>query len=606
MRLARIPNASGPGRAYQNVFGGLNENVSARDGEIAAMENMSSDRWPLLSPRPRRYRVRTLEGPNGLAAKDALCWVDGTAFYYDGVKRGDVSDGEKRFCFLNRWVVIWPDKLCYNTETGQFGPLEAALSVDGEVRRAIFTSAPAPGGISSQSNCLVLDSTTVQGVFRAGDAVTISGCGKHPENDLTLVVREVLGSALYFYDNSFTLDLVACYTAGAEGLPAGAYNFEYRGRYYNFLLDAAMTAGDTLTYTGGDTLVLRRGGADTEREVEIGAYGDTWLTFELTERTYAEAVPVTVSRRVPDVEFLCECDNRLWGVMGQTVCCSALGDPRVWYNFDGTATSAWSVEVGSGGAFTGMCAYAGYPLLFKEDHIYRVYGTKPQNFQLMDTETLGCEAGSDRSFAVVGQTLYYKSRAGFAAYAGGVPRLIDGPLGTARRHTAVAGSDGRKYYVSVSDDAGRSLYVYDTVTGVWHREDATDALAFAWCGGELYMLVSDGGLWQIGRVRTPLGTPEEEIRSMAEFADFVDATFERRSVVHLYLRVQAEGELRLLVSYDGGDWQEAGRVDGRERGVRTLHLIPRRCDRFRVRLVGRGDWMLWAMGREYAVGSTGG
>lgn len=606
MRLARVPGRQGPGRSYQCVFGGLNENASARDGEIAAMENMSSDCWPLLAPRAKRYLVRTLEKPNGMAAKDALCWVDGTDFYYDGVKRGEVSDGEKRFYFLNRWIVIWPDKLCYNTATEEFGSLEASVDAEGVVRKALFLSSPAPGGISSQNNCLVLDSTTVQGVIRAGDAVTISGCVKHPENNLTLVVREVVGSAMYFYDNSFTVDVASVYTAGTSGLAAGHYNFEHDGQYYSFYLDEAISAGDTLTFEGGSALILRHGGAESAVDVEVGARGEIWLDFERTEHGYAEDVPVTVSRNVPELDYLCECDNRLWGVKDQTVYCSGLGDPRVWYNYDGTATSSWSVEVGSGGAFTGACAYGGYPLLFKEDHIYRVYGTKPQNFQLMDTETLGCEAGSDRSFAVVGQTLYYKTRAGFAAYAGGVPALVDGALGTVRRSGAIAGTDGRKYYVSVSDGESRSLYVYDTVPGAWHREDASDAVAFAWCGGELYMLLADGGLWQIGRVRAPAGEEEDEVRSMAEFADFTDATFEKTAAAHLYFRVQAEGELRMLVSYDGGDWQEAGRVFGAGQGVRTMHLIPHRCDRFRVRLVGRGDWKLWAMSREYAVGSTGG
>lgn len=83
MRLAKLPNADGYGRSWQNVFGGLNENLAARDGEISAMENMTSDYYPLLAPRARRCLAGTLAEPKALAAGDCLCWVDGTGFYYN-------------------------------------------------------------------------------------------------------------------------------------------------------------------------------------------------------------------------------------------------------------------------------------------------------------------------------------------------------------------------------------------------------------------------------------------------------------------------------------------------------------------------------------------
>ncbi len=606
MKLRNVPNPTGYGRDYQCVFGGLNENLSAQDGEICAMENMTSDHYPLLSPRAKRRLVRTLTAPHGMAARDRLCWADGTVFYYDGAVKGSVSAGEKRFCFINKWIVIWPDKLCYNTATDELSPMEASVASDTGSHPAAFSSAPSPGGVSSERNCLTVTGVTMEGVFRPGDAVEIAGCAAHPENNQTLVVREVAGSSLYFYDNSFTLDDRVMYTVGKEGLAAGYYNFEYNGMYYYFELTAALSIGDTVAYAGHGVKVTQ-GGAETTVPVEgYGAFGDAWLDMQDVGLDYTETAAVTVSRSVPDLDFLCECDNRLWGVKDSTVWCSYLGEPRVWHNFDGTAASCWSVEVGSGGAFTGAYAYGGYPLLFKEDHIYRVYGTKPSNFQLMDTETLGCEAGSEKSFAVVGQTLYYKSRAGFAAYAGGVPTLIDSALGVARRTGAVAGTDGRKYYVSVSDGGSRSLYVYDTILSVWHREDALNATDFAWCGGELYMLCADGKVWQTGRIRAAAGTPEDTVKSAVEFAGHTGGTLARKTLSRIYFRVQTEGVLALTVSYDGGPWREVGCVFGEEKGLQTLQLVPRRCDSFRVRLEGEGDWKLWAVSREYNAGSMRG
>lgn len=600
MRLTKAVCGDACGRSYQAVFGGLNENLSARDGEICSMTNMTGDHYPLLSPRGKRYRVRQLSVPHGLGALHRLCWVDGTDFYYDGEIKGQVEDSDKRFYFINRWVVIWPDKKYYNTATDAFGSLESERLVDGQVRKAIFCSSASPDGLSSHANCLILDGVTVQGVFEPGQAVTISGCTDHLENNRTLVVRAVEGMALYFYDYSFTLDRELTYTAGEKGLAAGIYNFDYEDQRYHLELETALSQGDKLVFDGEYTVTAIIGGEEQSVYMDRGAFGTEEIEFEENDCVdYIEPGEVAVRRTVPDMDFLCECDNRLWGVKDSTVYCSYLGDPRIWNNYEGTAVSCWSVDVGSGGAFTGAVSYGGYPLLFKEDHIYRVYGTKPENYQLLDTSTLGCEAGSEKSFAVVGQTLYYKSRAGFVAYSGGVPALIDGPLGTKRRWDAVAGSDGRKYYVSVADSGGRSLYAYDALLGLWHREDEAAAMDLVWVGGELYMLLEDGVIWQCGRIRTPGGTAEESIESEAVFAEFTGGALEEKTLRRVYFRVQTEGRLTLSVAYDGGLWQEVGSVLQARKGIQTLQLIPRRCDSFRVKLSGVGDWKLWAMGKEY-------
>lgn len=599
MKLRSIPHGDAYGVRYQCVFGGLDSRLSAADGAISAMENMSADHYPLLAPRPARYKLRTLAAPNGLGAGDALFWVDGTDFYYDGEVKGTVSDSPKRFTAMNRWVVIWPDKLAYNAATGEFGPLEAEASVDGEVQSAIFCSSAAPGGISSQNNCLRLDGVTVQGLFRPGDGLTVSGCTAHPENNRTLVVREVVGTALYFYDNSFALDTRGVYTAGEEGLAPGCWNFQWKGQGYNLTLETALTAGETIVFDGENLTA-----GDGKLQWDSGAFGDGWIEFVIEELDYAEPGAVTVKRAVPDLDHVCQSGNRLWGVKDSAVYCSALGDPRVWNDFEGTATGCWSVETGSAGPFTGAVAYGGYPLLFKEDRIYRVYGTKPMNFQLMDTQTLGCESGSGKSFAVAGQTLYYKSPAGFAAYAGGVPVLMDDALGIHRRHTAVAGTDGRKYYVSVAETEGHALYVYDTVLGIWHREDASEVLDFAWCNGELYMLCADGTLWQCGRVRTVQGEPEGFVQSFVEFADLYGGTVGRKAIRRLYFRVETDKTLTLSVSYDGRPWETVSTVTRVKKGIQTLQLIPRRCDSLRIRLEGYGDWKVWAMGTEYYSGTT--
>jgi len=603
MRLGAVQHGENSAVVWQSRFGGLNRNLSAADGEIAAMENLSADRVPLVSVRPRRRKLRDFASCGGLGAGEALFWTEGEDFYYDGVRKGAVSAGEKRFYCLNRYIVIWPDKLFYNSATDEFGPLEASVSAAG----VEFLSSPAPNGISSQANGMRVPGQDLGSLFKKGEAVTVSGCQAVPGNNKTLVIQAVEGEFLYFYDNSFPLPETRSYFV-TEPLTAGRYYFPWPAHhdaYYGFDLEEELPYGtrlvvdpDTVYVTvyplEGESYVLQTG---------RGAFDGTKLDMDVDYIGQRETAMVTLARTVPDMEHLCQCDNRLWGVGGDSIYASALGDPKVWNNFDGTAACSWSVQVGTPGAFTGAVAYGGYPLFFKEDYIYRVYGSKPSNYQLLGSQTLGCEKGSEKSFAVVGQSLYYKSPAGFAAYAGGVPRLIDAALGTARRSGAVAGSDGRKYYVSCREGEEWSLWVYDTLQGLWHREDGRRAEDFVRHDGELYMR-SEDELWLVGRVRSDQGQEEETPETLLEFADSPGSMGEKLAPRRLHLRLQTEGDLTVWIQYDSsGRWEKAATVTGPKKGLQTVELVPRRCDHFRLRLCGRGDWLLWALGREYDSGS---
>ncbi len=51
--------------------------------------------------------------------------VDGTDFLYDGKVVGHVTAGEKQFATINTKIVIFPDKVYYDTEAEKFGMLAA-------------------------------------------------------------------------------------------------------------------------------------------------------------------------------------------------------------------------------------------------------------------------------------------------------------------------------------------------------------------------------------------------------------------------------------------------------------------------------------------------
>ena len=520
--LPSMVNASGI-RKYQQVrFGGYNHNLYAQDGELWDMENLTSDFFPLLAPRRPRYQVETLTKPNGLYAKDGLYWVDGTGFYAEGEKKGDVSDSKKVFSSLGAYIIILPDKAYYNKLTGEFGSLAASWSGSAKIQDGTYA------GEEAEANTIYAAGADWADRFNVGDAVTISGAETHSENNVTIIIREIDGDNLRFYENSFVIS------------------------------------------EGGDTETL------------------------------------TISRDVPDLDFLCENENRLWGCKGDTIYASKLGDPFNWNVFDGLSTDSYAVDVGSAGDFTACCSYLGYPVFFKEENIYKVYGDRPSNFQVMGSASLGVETGSHLSLAIAGEVLFYLSRAGIVSYSGGIPQSIAEPFGTVRYKNAVGGSDGVKYYVSMEHEGSFTLFVYDTRYGLWHKEDDTQA-GFGW-DRELYFLDAAGPLWLNGNARE---VPEEAVSegpvsSVAEFADFVENSPNKKGTGKLQMRVEldAGAEVKIEIQFDSdGVWRLVDKLEATVKRSFYLPIIPRRSDHYQIRLTGTGDWKLYSLVRENYNGS---
>lgn len=380
--------------------------------------------------------------------------------------------------------------------------------------------------------------------------------------------------------------------------------------------DSIFKVGDAVTISGAvkhesnnKTPIIREIDGDYLRFYEN--------TFTISDGGDSETL--TVKRTVPDMDFLCENENRLWGCKEDTIYASKLGDIFNWNVFDGVATDSYSVNVGSAGDFTACCSYLGYPCFFKEEHIYKVYGDKPSNFQVMGSASLGVEAGSDASIAIAiaGETLFYLARTGIVAYSGGIPQQVGAAFGTQRFRNAVGGSDGTKYYVSMKDTAGAwHLFVYDTLRGLWHQEDALEVVGWGW-NGELYFLAADGRLLLNGNARTAPDTAvrETEVSWMTEWADFYEYTTyssasvpipQKKGIGKLLVRLELDegASVKIEMQFDSdGVWREVKTLQAEKKRSFYLPIVPRRCDHFRIRMTGSGGCRLYSLVREVYTGS---
>ena len=544
--LPSIPNRSGAARVPVMGFGGLERRVGAGNGTIRDMLNLTGADVPVLSSRPKRKTVTALTSPRGLfACGETLFCCDGTTLYADGeavawaedlpeaAQAAALGDTDKAFAALGERVLIWPDKAMARRREETPEERNAGDGVP---------YSETPGEVSAAWELVPLAVSVTQ-------SCTFS--------DGTYAGEAAEGNTILAADSAF--DWADCFRVGDGVTISGAADAE-----------------------NNKTAIVR----------EIA--GNVLRFYENSFTVNATAASITVARAVPDLEFLCVQDNRVWGCRGDTICCCKLGDPFNWNVFDGLSTDAWSVETGTPGDFTGCVSFMGYPIFFKEDRVFKVYGSRPSNYEVMSSATLGVLSGAANTLAVAGETLFYLSRAGFVRYNGGYPSAVDAPL-AARYTGGAAGSDGRRYFVSaLRADNVRELLVFDPESGLWTKEDALAVKGFANVAGTLYAQTATA-LLIVGNAASP---DESDFASSVTFADFDSAgsrSFAAKYPVRLWLRLESAGAVTVQIAYNGGVWETAASIPAGEKRARYIPVPIRRCDRFGLKLATTGAWRLYGM-----------
>ena len=317
---------------------------------------------------------------------------------------------------------------------------------------------------------------------------------------------------------------------------------------------------------------------------------------------------------MPELDYVTQCGNRLWGcrygtdaqgrVVNELYACK-LGDFKNWNCFMGISTDSWVTGVGTDGPFTGAIAHLGYPLFFKENHLHKIYISSNKTHQVVDTACRGVQKDCGRSLAIVGETVYYKSRSGVCAYDGSLPTEISYALGNEQYSNAVAGVFGNKYYISMQDAAGGyHLFVYDTAKGMWHREDDLQADCFCSCGDELYCIENG-----TGKILTMFGSGqkcEEPVAWMVETGMIGLSMPDMKYISRLNLRLMLPeySQLSCYAEYDSsGHWEYLFTIVGQGTRAFALPVRPKRCDHMRLKLEGTGTMKLFSITKTMEQGS---
>ena len=598
-------------RSMIDVFRGYNHNLRIGEGEFYDMTNLTSSDYPVLSPRSKRGTYAENAMPQGLISKDSLCYVDNGVLYINkkpitNLYLGKRCDGcankggcdkyienssalcEKTLISMGAYIIIMPDKKYINTEKlTDFGDIEASFTTETE-KETTFSPCKADGSVYIYED--------EQDKENAVKTTTSSTAPTTPNNlDLWIDTSTVPASLKQYAESK------------EEWIPlATSYT-----RITHTDIGKSFKAGDAVTISGLEDSIFK----DYNTTMVIQASKDNYIVVIGTPFLQTTKETITIERRMPKLDFITESENRLWGCRygvarnGEVVneiYASKLGDFKNWNCFEGISTDSYVASVGTDGQFTGATTHLGYPIFFKENHMHKIYGNYPANFQIQTTDCRGVQKGSHKSIATVNEVLYYKSRSAICSYDGSLPVEISSALGDESYSNAVAGAFGNKYYISMADQAMKHhLFVYDTQKGMWHKEDNTNAREFCNCRGNLYYI--DGT-----NIKSVLPETEEDKNKSPDFTwmaetgimgtDSPDKKYISRLDVRMSLDVGTY--VYFYIQYDSSEeWEHVYTMAGHTLRSFSVPIKPKRCDHLQLRIVGEGNAKIYSICKTIEQGS---
>lgn len=554
-------------------FKGLNRKNSVEEGEMSDMQNLTSDNYPLLCPRKLRGQMTLPDNvakPLKIITKfERIAMIakktdNNIAFFYGTPDNLSEVSSVTNLSEFTEMVAI-NTKICFFTgpykkyvslkrssddvEIVETGNLDDMIEMDVGSYFIItltnnkYTIGPIPGSHS----------------FKADDAIDIKGTLKYKAS--------------------------------------GSSTFTTKECVVSCIIESVSTSG------GSTQLTLPR-----ETFIEMTGEGATEITLESVDSDHL----ASIRREMPDLIHVVEWNNRLWGASNDdnTIYACKLGDPTNWKYFQGTSLDSYYAQQGTDENWTGSAAYSGHLIFFKPNSMTKIYGTSPSTFQVNNTVCYGVEPGSNRSVSIINDIVFYKSSIGIMAYEGGVPYLISEKL-NAEFSDVVGGTEGRKYYASIlKADNTHELLVFDTDRGIWHREDEVRFHDCCTLDGSLYFISgSDAGLFAEDNVYiiNPKNATERKIDRewSAVFGPF-DEYLENQKIyskISLRFVAQPRTRIRIYIKMDNGSWEKIKEFSYVETGGETVMIVPRRCDRFSIKIAGIGDCEIKSLNRRCRMGS---
>lgn len=598
-------------REVIDTFGGYNHNPRIGEAEFYDMENMTSSFYPTISPRKTRGEYVSAENPQGIIAKDMLCYIDGVNFVAgETTVNMSLMSGQKQLVSMGAYVIILPDKKYINTlDTEDRGNIEFSFVMPRSSTAWIDMCDSSGEELTVLSTIAPPDDTSVMWMDNSSNPPVLKKYFSETESWMNVTETYIKISSPGIAHVCTGFDNIKL---NENSVLNDEYGLKTSYEIHDVFIDSEQDGKNDYIIVKGVLGYRIRYVCDEHYYCFIDVYKYNGTSSLNEPIDFMDGDPLIVRNEMPDLDYIIESGNRLWGCRYDAankineIYASKLGDFKNWNSFSGLSTDSYAVSCGTDGKWTGAVTYYGYPLFFKENYIYKVYGDYPSNFQLQITSCRGVQDGCAHSLAIVNEALFYKSRDGVCIYDGSLPSVISAALGTVSYDSACGGRFNNKYYISMRNTQSEkySMFVYDAANGLWHREDGTHAAAFASYRDDLYYI--DADLKKIMTVNGT-GTPQTEpvewyCLSGALGLSVIDKKYISRLLIRMSLDIGTV--VRLYIQYDSsGDWINVGTVIGTSLRSFAVPIRPRRCDHFQLKITGKGGARIFSISKTIEQGS---
>lgn len=615
MRLAMPVYGKNAKRELVADFRGYNCTELSFDGggksTFSDMLNGGTDKYPFAASRPPRSKTQYDEATCALSGGEVLIRVQPPYLIY-GENNYDlgISPGEKQIVRMGTNLLVFPDGKYFNTANGEYGSIDEGKEYSGtlEISRIYLKDGNFIRGFTAQTGA---DFSRIDVNYVTSSGVAYTSKKLVWEYSTTFSERKT----------DFNPEII---TGGY--VPIAFENGEvYYLSEYDGTLEVPSVKWSRLDV---EKMELKNGDKELFAMTNIWS-GEQYAKLEFNNKTFDEfyvhllpeqnisdlgalTLPTYAndtllkfgyswrSRTLPIFDYVTVCNNRLFGCRCgmpydgsepvNRIYVSAPNNFKAFEQFAGISTDSWWGDVSEEGPFTAACTYNGYPMFFKEDCMYILYGDYPP-YSYNAVKIRGVAEGAYKSLIELNGALFYKSRHDIMRYTSSSLSSISQALGNISGISrAVGGAYRDSYYISLDGET----FVFDTTRGMWAKEDAISVIDFAHIDGSLHFLSDGGKVYKVnnGDEQMPWSLTSPPIGY--EYPN-------RKRLYSLQIRIELgeKDELPTVeLSLDGGEFKECRvRVnftdgEGRRTGSILIPVSTCRCELLRYRISGYGTYKL--------------
>jgi len=593
-----------------NAFGGINKGLHIKESDFEDMQNMTNDYYPVLSQRKKRGKIRQLNKPLGILGGKYLSYID-ASFDEDGnevdhlyfnesivsavVLDPEYAGKERQLVNMGAYLCIFPDGIIYNTYDESVTKIKNKNVSKSEItmRMCKLTGDEYKDTNTWVGNSAPSDKNTyLYWLDTTNDGAVLK---------------------MWAEDYSMWTSVATTYVKiHSTGIGKGF-------KEYDAVKISGIKTRGYNDYDFNNTLIVY--GCDDDNLIVAGLI-NMWYVQDAKN-------PITVERVLPEMDFICELDNRLWGCSSANheIYACKQGDPTNWNCFAGLDSDSYAATVGTQGDFTGAYAYSGYVLFFKEDGFHKVYGNKPSNYEIIYKPCRGVQKGCHKSIAVVDEILIFKSRDAIVSYDGS-ESTISNDLGIEPFYDAVGVGYRNKYYISMRDSEYRyRVYTYDVTKGTWCIEDDKKIIFASYANNGTYIIDSDNMMYVINNEKIYTkwfpnentypandlyagditeGELEDNFEWSITTGDLgLDNPFNKYlKRINVIMQLDVATKLKIEVEYESsGDWEYVTEYYASKKKSYEIPIVVKRANHVKLRLSGWGEFKLYGISKAVEAGS---